>query len=105
MLKSNLIQKGGHSSPLFILIVSHIGIVVLFAVLYYMIGQKTSSFNGVSHPMTFSDAIYFSMTTQSTAGYGDISPKTNTAKFVAMLQQSIILLEIIGIMVTSLGKN
>jgi len=36
------------------------------------------------------DPYYFSMTTLSTVGYGDLSPKTDRAKALVMLQQAFI---------------
>ena len=40
------------------------------------------------------DPYYFSMTTMSTVGYGDFSPKSQRAKIMVMTQQGLILAEI-----------
>jgi len=40
------------------------------------------------------DPYYFSMTTMSTVGYGDFSPKSQRAKIMVMTQQGLLLAEI-----------
>jgi voltage-gated potassium channel len=52
---------------------------ILFAFAYGVGGSYIlrEDFNGVA---TWSDAVYFSVVTYSTVGYGDISPKTENAK-------------------------
>lgn len=40
------------------------------------------------------DPYYFSMTTMSTVGYGDILPKSQRAKIIVMTQQMALLAEI-----------
>lgn len=40
------------------------------------------------------DPFYFSFTTMSSVGYGDISPKTDMAKLMVMSQQIVILGEL-----------
>ena len=44
------------------------------------------------------DPFYFSFTTMSSVGYGDYSPKTNTAKIVVMTQQFILIGQIIELL-------
>ena len=44
------------------------------------------------------DPFYFSFTTMSSVGYGDYSPKTNTAKVVVMTQQFILIGQIIELL-------
>ena len=40
--------------------------------------------------------LYFTMTTFSSTGYGDISPKTNEVKIIAMILQFILVVSIIS---------
>lgn len=40
------------------------------------------------------DPFYFSFTTMSTVGYGDISPKTDRAKLMVMTQQAALIVEL-----------
>jgi len=46
------------------------------------------------------DPYYFAFTTMSSVGYGDLSPKTNKAKIVVMLQQVIIIGELVKLFIT-----
>ena len=51
-------------------------------------GLLYSQMNPDSFGFTSSlDPFYFAFTTMSTVGYGDISPKTDTAKMLVMSQQ------------------
>jgi hypothetical protein len=62
-------------APLFLL---------LFASTYYLIAQaKPTSFG---QHLTRTDALYFTVTTFSTVGYGDITAKTDGARIVVMFQ-------------------
>jgi voltage-gated potassium channel len=40
------------------------------------------------------DPFYFAFTTMSSVGYGDISPKTDTAKLMVMTQQMVMMGEL-----------
>lgn len=50
------------------------------------------------------DPFYFSLTTMSTVGYGDFSPKTRRAKLVVMSQQLLLIISEIAI-VMKVMKN
>jgi len=63
------------SGPLFI---------VLFAALHYVIGHVSPS--SYTQPMTRLDALYFTVTTFATVGYGDLSPVSQTARLAALVQ-------------------
>jgi voltage-gated potassium channel len=52
--------------------------------------MKPESF-GFKSPL---DPFYFSFTTMSSVGYGDISPKTDMAKLMVMSQQIVMLGEL-----------
>lgn len=51
------------------------------------------------------DPYYFSLTTMSTVGYGDFSPKTRRAKILVMSQQIILLTEILTFLSNILSSN
>jgi voltage-gated potassium channel Kch len=45
-----------------------------------------------SHPLTRTDSLYFTVTTFSTVGYGDITPTSQTARLVVTAQMILDLL-------------
>ena len=65
---------------------------VIFAIIYALLGHE--QFNGMDESSNFFDYWYFSFTTFSTVGYGDISPKSGVAKAVVVTQQVILLLDL-----------
>lgn len=73
-------------------------IVVTFTVALYSL--DASHFNGIEDDQekTFFERLlnrlYFCMTTISTVGYGDISPKSGTAKALVMVLHAIVLLAV-----------
>ena len=68
--------------------------VFFFAIIYIIIGSFGNQFNHTSKTLNLLDAIYLSMTIQSSVGFGDITPKTKVAKFFVLIQQSLTLLNI-----------
>jgi voltage-gated potassium channel len=64
--------------------------IVVFAALYRIVDHmsKVRHFmvHGVSRGLTFIEAMYFSLTTVSTVGYGDIVPLTNAIRFICGVQ-------------------
>jgi hypothetical protein len=73
----------------------HIIFTVLFACIYYFfIGREQfhgEDGNGKNIPFTFMEALYFSLVTQTTVGYGFVSPKTPLAKAIVSLQLLILI--------------
>lgn len=65
---------------------------VIFAGIYMALGHE--QFNGMDESSNFFDYWYFSFTTFSTVGYGDISPKSGAAKAIVVTQQVILLLDL-----------
>jgi len=63
----------------------------LYATLFYI---NKNNFRGVH---TFIDIVYFTTTTQSTLGYGDMTAKSQLAKFIVICQTLTILLFIVYI--------
>ncbi len=76
---------------------STIIIAVIYAFLYSLFPPQEFGFKD---PI---DALYFSFTTMSTAGYGDFSPKTTRTKLVVMTQQAIMLVSSMALALKVLG--
>lgn len=57
---------------------------LLFATLYYLL--DTANRSNFSQHLNRTDALYFTVTTFSTVGYGDITPITGGARIAVMLQ-------------------
>jgi voltage-gated potassium channel len=53
---------------------------LLFASTYYVMARL--SYGSFGQPLTRTDALYFTVTVFSTVGFGDITPKTETARLV-----------------------
>ena len=88
----------GHLSKLFYFVL----IATFYAIIYYF---HRSEFNGLDEESSFLDCWYFSFTTFSTVGYGDISPKTDKAKIFVLSQQMILLLDLSDNIFKFLGIN
>ncbi|MET7456470.1 ion channel [Streptomyces sp. NPDC005574] len=59
---------------------------VLFASGYYLLERSTPG--SFSEPLTRTDALYFTMTTFSTVGYGDITARSQTGRVATMFQMA-----------------
>ena len=57
---------------------------LLFASTYFVMERNSSA--SFTEPMTRTDALYFTVTVFTTVGFGDISPKSETARIVLMVQ-------------------
>lgn len=57
-------------------------IIIIFSIIYYFLGEN----NFYNMNNSYLDNIYFSLVTSTTVGYGDITPRTDLAKFVVMCQ-------------------
>ncbi len=68
----------------------YILVAAIYAKIYY---QYRDQFNGLSDDSSYLDCFYFSFTTFSTVGYGDISPKSDLTKLIVLSQQIILLLD------------
>jgi len=73
----------------------HLSTAIFFAVLYFLYGSFDQHFSK-GHEMTFIDSLYFSITTQTTVGYGGIIPNNNQTRLIAGLQMVMLLLLVIG---------
>ena len=71
-------------------------LVFIFACIYYFIREQ---FNGLNKDSSFLDCIYYSSTTMSSVGYGDIFPITNTSKIMVVIQQFLVLIGIAALVI------
>lgn len=76
-----------------ILLLTNILIIFIFSLVYYSQGYE-DNWNGVNNKSTLFDFFYFSFTTMTTIGYGDISPKVGKTKILCIFQQLIVLFEL-----------
>jgi len=75
--------------------IRHLLIIILFGCIYACMDwcdAKSQHFSGTLHGC---DPWYFSTVCQSTAGFGDFSPRTQSAKIVVMAQFGIMLSNLI----------
>ena len=75
----------------------YILVLIFFALIYWLLGTSENfnfdkASNNNSDSLTFIDALYFSFITQSTTGYGDISPKTKLMRIIVMCQLTCLVL-------------
>jgi hypothetical protein len=56
----------------------------LFAVVYLRMAEADTG--AFSEPLSRTDALYFTLTVFSTVGFGDITPRTDPARVVTMVQ-------------------
>jgi voltage-gated potassium channel len=59
-------------------------LIVLFASAYFVIGQTNPA--SFTEPLTRIDAMYFTVTVFATVGFGDISPRTDSARMLVTTQ-------------------
>ncbi|MEW2114806.1 ion channel [Streptomyces sp. NPDC005474] len=59
---------------------------VLFAGAYYLLDRNTPG--SFSEPLSRTDALYFTLTTFSTVGFGDITARSQTGRVVTMVQMA-----------------
>lgn len=71
---------------LYYVIVTQIAIVFVFAGIYFGI-KSDDNFNGLPKSSSFIDCLYFSVTTASSVGFGDITPKSQTARVIVIIQE------------------
>jgi voltage-gated potassium channel len=64
---------------------------LLFASVYFAMAQASPA-NFSTHQLTRTDALYFTVTTFSTVGYGDITPASQSARLVVTAQMILDLL-------------
>lgn len=57
---------------------------LLFATTYFLLARTDPGY--FSEPLTRTDALYFTVTVFSTVGFGDITPRTETARLLVTVQ-------------------
>lgn len=60
-------------------VIGNLILYAIYATIYARLDAKTN-FNGVDGPMSRSTIAYFTAVSQSSTGYGDISPKSDLAR-------------------------
>lgn len=60
--------------------------VLVFATSYHLLERAAPG--SFSEPLTRTDALYFALTVLSTVGFGDITPRTGTARVMTVIQMS-----------------
>ncbi|WP_239331612.1 potassium channel family protein [Frankia sp. CiP3] len=69
------VESVAASLPLFLLI---------FATTYFLLAREEVA--AFTEPLTRTDALYFTITVFSTVGFGDIAPRTETARIITIIQ-------------------
>jgi hypothetical protein len=70
----------------------HVAVVLSFAIIYFIIHENIpNSFKSNKPDLNFLDFLYFSLTTQTTVGYGDIDTKHIIPRLFNILQMFTIL--------------
>jgi hypothetical protein len=75
-----------------------LGVIILFAIIYTILCPSADHWKGLSEVDDktlydkFFNRLYFSIATMTTIGYGDLSPLSKTARFVALIQMFILIL-------------
>ena len=76
--------------PGFVFLTFYSLLVIVFATVYRIIdrfsGDVHFAIQGVTRDLTFPEAVYFSIITLSTVGYGDITPASNVVRVVVAVQ-------------------
>jgi voltage-gated potassium channel len=74
----------------FAFVMFYLVLVILFASIYRILdlisGSPNFKFTGAPHHISFPEALYFSIVTMATVGYGDVTPLSDFARVVASIQ-------------------
>jgi hypothetical protein len=89
-------SKISHLKNITKLLLAYIVTSIVYGYIYYNI-RGHDNFTGLNFQSTFIDCLYFSFTTTSTVGYGDISPKSQLSRIIVITHQLVILSEIVYI--------
>ena len=83
------------------------GLIFAFAAAGIGTAQGTPFFGG-SEEATLGEFVYFSFTTMSTTGYGDLTPATSLGRSLAVLEMlvgQIYLVTVVGLLVGNIGRS
>ena len=84
-------------SSITFLVLTNIFLIIAFGFIYSQMNEDFGFTQAI-------DPYYFSLTTLSTVGYGDFTPKTTRAKMLVMFHQFIILLQVVNLIQLYLVK-
>jgi hypothetical protein len=68
----------------------HLLIILIFALIYHSLGRFNGGY-GKHNKLSFFDSLYFSLTTHTTIGYGDIAPADTLTRSLVMCHMIILL--------------
>ena len=77
-----------------------IGFIIIFAIIYTIVCPTTDHWKGITENNDktlfdkFFNRLYFSLTTMTTIGYGDIAPVSKTARSIVLLQMFMFILRL-----------
>ena len=81
---------------------------MFFAAVYLILGASDDGMFAQASETSYSDYLYFSAITQTTVGYGDLTPATNAARAFASAQAmfgQIYLVTVVALIVSNLGRE
>lgn len=81
-----VLGSGSARDDILFILLSVLNFVATFGGLYYQLSRMDHDAFNPYGPMSTISSIYFSLVTFATVGYGDISPKTDSARFLVSLQ-------------------
>ncbi|WP_326651534.1 MULTISPECIES: potassium channel family protein [unclassified Streptomyces] len=81
-IRNILIDKPGTHPVVTILLLMFLSLLI-FSATYYALARHQGAFVGLQ---TRLDALYFTVVTLATVGYGDVVPQSQTARLVTMVQ-------------------
>jgi voltage-gated potassium channel len=81
-----------------VLLECFIFIMIIYAFIYYCLGDTHFNVKQPNTLTTFIDYMYFSMTTVSTVGYGDITPASQITRVLVISQQFVFISMILYIL-------
>lgn len=72
--------------------------ILVFSTIYFILSHSDTDehFKGLNKNSSMIDVFYFSVSVQSTVGFGDVYPKSKTAKLIVSLQQIFIIIGFIN---------
>tara|TARA_B100001287_G_C22673986_1_gene526719 strand:- start:1088 stop:1666 length:579 start_codon:yes stop_codon:yes gene_type:complete len=76
-----------------VLLLTNVAVIFVFSIIYFILGDK-ENWNGITDDSNLFDFFYFSFTTMTTIGYGDVSPNVVKTKVICICQQLIVLFEL-----------
>jgi hypothetical protein len=100
-------MKGSVKRTILLISITHICILLVYALIYVIIDFKYPNSFGDDNVMTIANAMFVSANTHTTVGYGDVSPKTDIAKMACTSHTLLVFFLTIldSSMLNSMAKN